>query len=71
MSSLATVTVLGAGLLGGQIAWHSAFKGKTVVVYDIAPNAIERCLTAHDQYAGIYVSEVDAGDADLTAKRKP
>jgi 3-hydroxyacyl-CoA dehydrogenase len=31
MSSLDKLTVLGAGLLGGQIAWHSAFKGNTAV----------------------------------------
>ena len=49
MSRLGRVTVLGGGVLGGQIAWHSAFKGKTVVVYDIALDAIERCQAAHDK----------------------
>jgi 3-hydroxyacyl-CoA dehydrogenase len=29
------VTLLGAGVLGAQIAWQSAFKGKSVVVYDL------------------------------------
>ena len=63
MSTLDKLTVLGSGVLGGQIAWHSAFKGKTVVVYDIAPDALERCRTAHEQYAAIYFSEVGATDA--------
>ena len=70
MSSLDRLTVLGAGVLGGQIAWHSAFKGKTVAVYDIAPGAIDRCRAAHEQYAAIYLSDVGAGDADITATRQ-
>ncbi|MGW4143255.1 3-hydroxyacyl-CoA dehydrogenase [Streptomyces mirabilis] len=70
MSRLDKATVLGSGVLGGQIAWHSAFKGKTVTVYDIAPDAIERCRAAHDQYAAIYLSEVGADDADIAATRE-
>jgi len=67
MSSLDRLTVLGAGVLGGQIAWHSAFRGKTVAVYDIAQDAIDRCVAAHEQYAAIYRSDLGAGDADITA----
>jgi 3-hydroxybutyryl-CoA dehydrogenase len=70
MSSLNKLTVLGAGVLGGQIAWHSAFKGKTVVVYDISHEAIDRCHTAQEQYAGIYLSEVDGTEAKIAATRK-
>lgn len=70
MASLDKLTVLGAGVLGGQIAWHSAFKGKTVVVYDIAPDAIERCRTTHDQYAAIYLSEVGATEEEIAATRQ-
>ncbi|MFE2069589.1 3-hydroxyacyl-CoA dehydrogenase [Streptomyces sp. NPDC059467] len=70
MSRLDRVTVLGSGVLGGQIAWHSAFKGKTVTVYDIAPDAIERCRAAHDQYAAIYLSDVGADDAGIAATRE-
>ena len=32
--SLTRLTVLGGGVLGSQIAWHSAFKGKQVKLYD-------------------------------------
>ncbi len=32
MSQLNKITVLGGGVLGGQIAWHSAFKGKVGVL---------------------------------------
>ena len=34
-NKLNKLTVIGAGVLGGQIAWHSAFRGKNVIVYDL------------------------------------
>jgi 3-hydroxyacyl-CoA dehydrogenase len=34
-SKLNNVAMIGAGRLGGQIAWHSAYMGKHVTVYDI------------------------------------
>jgi 3-hydroxyacyl-CoA dehydrogenase len=70
MSRVARLTVLGSGVLGGQIAFHSAFKGKTVVVYDIAEGAIEGCQAAHDQYAPIYQSDLGATDADIAATKQ-
>jgi len=69
MSRLSRLTVLGSGVLGGQIAWHSAFKGKTVVVYDIDESAIERCRAAHEEYARVYQSALAASDADISATR--
>ncbi|WP_431958025.1 3-hydroxyacyl-CoA dehydrogenase [Nocardia lijiangensis] len=69
MSTLDNVTVLGAGVLGGQIAWHSAFKGKTVVVYDISQEALDRCRVAHEQYAAIYLAAVGASDHDIAGTR--
>ena len=39
-SGLNKLTVLGAGVLGGQIAWQSAFCGKSVVVYDLYEEAL-------------------------------
>ena len=68
-STLNRVTVLGAGVLGGQIAWHSAFRGKTVVVYDPFPEAIAKARVAHEMYARIYAAELGASDADLEATR--
>jgi len=70
MSSLNRLTLIGSGVLGGQIAFHSAFKGKTVVVYDIADDAIERCQAAHDQYAASYQSDLGATDADIAATKQ-
>lgn len=68
-SNLNRVTVLGAGVLGGQIAWHSAFKGKTVVAYDPFPEAIAKARVAHETYARIYATELGASDVDLEATR--
>jgi len=63
------LTVLGSGVLGGQIAWHSAYKGKTVVVYDIDEAALARCRGAHEVYAGIYLQDVGATAAEIAATR--
>lgn len=67
MSNLQKLTVLGGGVLGGQIAWHSAFKGKDVVVYDVDAAAIERCRSAHNHYASVYGADLDANEAELSA----
>ena len=65
------VAVLGSGVLGGQIAWHSAFKGKQVAVYDISAEALDRCRAAQAQYAAIYLTpEVGASEADVEATRQ-
>lgn len=63
------LTVLGAGVLGGQIAWHSAFKGKAVVVYDPFPASIDRALAAQQTYEHIYCAQLGANDADIAAAR--
>jgi 3-hydroxyacyl-CoA dehydrogenase len=68
-SEVHCLTVLGAGVLGGQIAWHSAFKGKTVVVYDLYPDALEMAKKAHESYAQIYKEQFGASDADIAATR--
>src|SRR5262249_46136081 len=69
-SNIDRVTVLGAGVLGGQIAWHSAFKGKTVVVYDPFPEALEKARAAHAGYAQIYKAQLGASDVDIDAARR-
>jgi 3-hydroxybutyryl-CoA dehydrogenase len=68
-SNLDRLTVLGAGVLGGQIGWHSAFKGKTVVIYDPFPEALRRAGVAHDSYAQVYKAQLGASDADIAATR--
>jgi len=68
-SNLDRLTVLGAGVLGGQIGWHSAFKGKTVVIYDPFPEALRKAAVAHDTYAQIYEAQLGASGADIAATR--
>jgi 3-hydroxybutyryl-CoA dehydrogenase len=68
-SHLDRLTVLGAGVLGGQIGWHSAFKGKTVVIYDPFPEALRKARVAHETYAQIYKAQLGASDADIAATR--
>ena len=69
MSRIHHVTTLGSGVLGGQIAWHSAFRGKTVVAFDTSEEALSRCRAAHDQYAGIYKTDVGASDEAIAQTR--
>src|SRR6218665_2354845 len=71
MSYVNHLTVLGAGVLGGHISWHSAFKGKSVVVYDISEEALARCRAAQAHYAAIYQTEaVGASEADVAGARQ-
>ena len=69
MSKIKNLTVMGSGVLGGQIAWHSAFKGKSVTVLDITEEALVACRLAHDQYAEIYLQELGASENDIAATR--
>ena len=71
MSQVNHLTVLGSGVLGGQIAWHSAFKGKNVAVYDISEEALARCRAEQKHYAAIYLKpEVGASEADVEGTRQ-
>lgn len=69
MSNIKNLTVMGSGVLGGQIAWHSAFKGKTVTVLDISEESLAACRLAHDQYAEIYLQELGASEQDIADTR--
>ncbi|MEZ5644123.1 MAG: 3-hydroxyacyl-CoA dehydrogenase [Burkholderiaceae bacterium] len=66
--SITHVTVLGAGVLGSQIAFQTAFKGFQVTVYDINDDAL---AAARQRFAGLattYAAEVaGADDATLAA----
>jgi 3-hydroxyacyl-CoA dehydrogenase len=69
MSRINHLTTLGSGVLGGQIAWHSAFRGKTVVACDLSEDALTRCRAAHDHYAGIYRADVGASAEAIAQTR--
>lgn len=72
MINIRKVTVLGAGVLGSQIAFQTAFKGFDVTSYDIDDNALD---AARGRFAGLvdtYRQEVpgaDDGSAAATLDR--
>ncbi|MBM4524009.1 3-hydroxyacyl-CoA dehydrogenase [Rhodococcus hoagii] len=72
MTDIRKVTVLGAGVLGSQIAFQTAFKGFDVTSYDIDDKALD---AARGRFAGLvdtYRQEVpgaDDGSADATLDR--
>jgi 3-hydroxybutyryl-CoA dehydrogenase len=57
MPSISTVTVLGTGVLGSQIAFQAAYHGYTVTAYDISDEVLERAAARFDELAGIYAHE--------------
>ncbi|MEV0671190.1 3-hydroxyacyl-CoA dehydrogenase [Mycobacterium sp. NPDC050441] len=62
-NSIKTVTVLGTGVLGSQIAFQSAFKGFTVTAYDINDKVLEAAKGRFGKLAETYANEVpDARD---------
>ncbi len=62
------VTVLGAGVLGSQIAFQSTFKGFAVVSYDINADALEAATKRYDTLVTTYTEEVpDARDGAAAA----
>jgi 3-hydroxybutyryl-CoA dehydrogenase len=52
------VTVLGAGVLGSQIAFQSAFMGKDVVVYDISQEGLDALAGRWDYLKPLYVRDL-------------
>jgi 3-hydroxyacyl-CoA dehydrogenase len=68
-SQLDNLTVLGAGVLGGQIAWHSAFEGKSVVIYDLYEEGLEQCRVSHQTYATLYQQDMGATEEDIAQTR--
>ena len=69
VNSLDRLTVLGAGVLGGQIAWQSAYRGKTVVVYDLHEAGLQQYRTAQQTYEHIYQQDLNATDEQVEATR--
>lgn len=68
-SGITSVMVAGSGVLGGQIAFQSAFKGKQVRVYDISDDALNACRQAHHTYEAIYITEYGATETELSQTR--
>ncbi|BBZ31922.1 3-hydroxyacyl-CoA dehydrogenase [Mycolicibacterium confluentis] len=65
-TSISTVTVLGAGVLGSQIAYQSAYKGFPVIAYDIDDEALRAAQKRFDHLAATYLNEVPGADDETT-----
>jgi len=63
--NIKNVTIAGAGTLGSQIAWQTAFKGFNVTVYDAFENGLERCKQFHQQYANVFLKLRGASQEDI------
>ncbi|UBM62683.1 3-hydroxyacyl-CoA dehydrogenase [Candidatus Sulfidibacterium hydrothermale] len=48
------IAVLGAGVLGSQVAWQAAFHGMNVSVYDISPEALQKAREKHREFAVLF-----------------
>ncbi|MYM19795.1 3-hydroxyacyl-CoA dehydrogenase [Brevibacterium sp. 5221] len=59
MSQIAHVTVLGAGVLGTQIAYQTAYRGFDVTVYDIGDEALTAGRKRLDALVAAYRAEVE------------
>ena len=58
-SDITSVTVLGTGVLGSQIAYQTAYSGFDVTVYDISDEILESAKRRFEGFASRYEQEVD------------
>ncbi len=61
------VTVAGSGVLGSQIAFHSAFNGFKVTVYDISKEAVEKAEDRIKSLKPYYERDVNATEEQFDA----
>ena len=66
-SGITKVAVLGTGVLGGQIAWHSAYHGKQVTAYNRRDESLSKIRDAHEQLAHTYTRDLGASAEDILA----
>lgn len=68
---ISNVTIAGAGNLGSQIAWQTAFNGFNVIVFDAFEKGLETGKVYHRQYAKLFLKSRGASqdEIDLTMGR--
>ena len=64
MAEIKTVSVIGAGQMGGGIAHVCALAGYEVLLNDIAPARIDECLALIDRNMSRQVSRGIVGEID-------
>ncbi|ANB91926.1 3-hydroxybutyryl-CoA dehydrogenase [Moraxella ovis] len=65
--SIQQLTVLGAGVLGAQIAFQAAYHGTKVISYDIDDNALQAAKMRFDKLAQNYRRDLGADDDAIWA----
>ena len=65
MMEIKNVTIAGAGVLGSQIAWQTAFHGFNVVVYDVFDKGIEASIEFHEKFAEIFKTQKGATQVEI------
>lgn len=63
-----TLTVLGTGVLGSQIAYQAAFHGFAVTAYDVDGDALEKARARFARLAGIYRAAKVGGAGESKAE---
>ena len=61
------VVVAGAGVLGSQIAFQSAYKGFDVIVWVRSEGSVERARPKFERLLGIYETTLEAMKTNLKA----
>ena len=67
MTNIEQVTVAGGGVLGSQIAYQCAFKGKNVTVYDIGDDAVAAARERVKALRTAYKRDIKATDEQFDA----
>lgn len=65
MINIKNVTIAGAGVLGSQIAWQTAFSGFNVTVYDAFEKDLESSKMFHQQFAELFKSTRGASQDEI------
>ncbi|MFW0716389.1 3-hydroxyacyl-CoA dehydrogenase [Pedobacter sp. N23S346] len=65
MMKIKNVTVFGSGVLGAQIAFHTAYHGYNVTLFDISDELLENAKQKFVQFKPMYQQDINATIADL------
>ena len=63
--NIENVTVFGAGRIGGQIAFHAAFHGYKVVVFDVDQEAVNQAIERIRTMAARYMQDTGAQELEF------
>ncbi|WP_288243852.1 3-hydroxyacyl-CoA dehydrogenase [uncultured Chryseobacterium sp.] len=65
------VTVFGSGVLGAQIAFHTAYHGYEVILFDLKQDLFEQAKLKFEQFKEWYQKDINAhsGDLDMALSR--